>query len=198
MALFFASGDVSIRPLESRDAANLQQLLLENRLWLSPWEASVPGRRIMPNARALIRSLKRQRRDGSAIGFAVLYRGELVGQLTVSSISYGSLCSAAIGYWVSEHVAGRGVTPTAVALAADACFTDLRLHRIEICIRPENSPSLRVVEKLGFNYEGLRQKYLHIDGDWADHYAFSLLSDQLEGSVVARLSSSSILKPSYP
>ncbi len=51
---------------------------------------------------------------------------------------------------------GRGVMPTAVALAADHCFTALGLHRIEVNIRPENAASLRVVEKLGFREEGTR------------------------------------------
>ncbi len=64
--------------------------------------------------------------------------------------------------------------PTAVALATDFCFLRLGLHRVEICIRPENVPSLRIVEKLGFRYEGLRRKYIHIDGGWRDHFAFAL------------------------
>ena len=78
----------------------------------------------------------------------------LVGQLTVGGITWGSLCSAHVGYWVDQRVAGRGVMPTAVALAADHCFSALGLHRIEVNIRPENAASLRVVEKLGFREEG--------------------------------------------
>ena len=47
--------------------------------------------------------------------FAIDYDGEFAGQLNVSSITYGSLSSATIGYWVSERFAGKNVTPTAVA-----------------------------------------------------------------------------------
>ena len=50
----------------------------------------------------------------------------------------------------------------AVALATDHCFSAVGLHRIEINIRPENAASLRVVQKLGFRPEGLRERYLHI------------------------------------
>ena len=101
-----------------------------------------------------MRSLSAQARAGVTLPFAIDFDGRLVGQLTVSSITYGSLRSASIGYWVSQHVAGRGITPTAVALATDHCFGALGLHRVEINIRPENGPSLRVVEKLGFRDEG--------------------------------------------
>ena len=91
----------------------------------------------------------------------------LVGQLSVSGIVEGSARSAAIGYWIDRQYAGRGIVPTAVALACDYCWQVMRLHRIEICIRPENGRSLRVVEKLGFREEGMRPRFLHINGDGA-------------------------------
>jgi ribosomal-protein-alanine N-acetyltransferase len=57
---------------------------------------------------------------------------------------------------------------------------------MEICIRPENEPSLRVVEKLGFRYEGLRRRYIHINGDWRDHFCFALTSEELPTGVLRR------------
>ena len=53
---------------------------------------------------------------------------------------------------------------------------------MEINIRPENAASLRVVEKLGFRDEGLRVRYLHIDGAWRDHRTFALTSEDLPES----------------
>lgn len=114
------------------------------------------------------------------------YEGELAGQLNVSSVQWGSVSSATIGYWVSERFAGKNVTPTAVALATDHCFFALQLHRMEICIRPENAASLRVVEKLGFRYEGLRRRYIHIDGDWRDHHCFALTAEEVPTGVLRR------------
>ena len=68
--------------------------------------------------------------------------------------------------------------PTAVAMAVDHCFGPVGLHRVEINIRPENAASLRVVAKLGFRPEGLRPRYLHIDGDWRDHLVFALNAEE--------------------
>jgi len=53
-------------------------------------------------------------------------------------------------------------------------FGQLEAGGIEATIRPENRPSRRVVEKLGFREEGLRRKSLHIDGAWRDHLCFAL------------------------
>ena len=91
-----------------------------------------------------------------------------------------------MGYWIDESVAGRGVTPTALAMAVDHCFGVVGLHRVEASIRPENHASRRVVEKLGFREEGLRRRYLHIDGAWRDHLCYALTAEEARGGVLAR------------
>ncbi|AWB94801.1 GNAT family N-acetyltransferase [Agromyces badenianii] len=179
-------GDVTLRPIRVRDAKPLERVLLANRGWLRQWEATYPGGGSVIDTRSSIRNLLAHARTGHALPFIVEVDGRLVGQLNVSSITFGSLSSATIGYWVAHDVAGRGIIPTAVALATDYCFGVLRLHRMEICIRPENGPSLRVVEKLGFRYEGLRRRFIHINGAWSDHFAFALVSEEVPQGVLRR------------
>ena len=65
-------------------------------------------------------------------------------------------------------------------------FSTMRLHRVEVNIRPENRPSLRVVEKLGFRDEGLRERYLHIGGRWCDHRTFALTTEDVPEGLLAR------------
>jgi len=179
-------GAVRLRLIKPRDARVLQNELLTNRSWLQPWEATVPGGTGGFDMRAGIRRLLQQYRDGAGYPFVMEHDGEVAGQLNVWGVARGSLASATIGYWVSERFAGRGITPTSVAMATDLAFDQLGLHRIEICIRPENRASLRVVQKLGFRYEGLRRRYIHIDGDWRDHYAFALTQEDVPQGVLAR------------
>ena len=180
-------GDVYVRSLRPRDARQLGAQLKRNRSWLEKWEATIPGDSMLPAAGTIVRSLLRLARHDQAAPFVIEHQGEVVGQITVSGLSFGSLASGSIGYWISEDVAGRGITPTAVALVADWCFTGLGIHRIEICIRPENASSLRIVRKLGMRYEGLRRRYIHIDGDWRDHFSFAVTIDEVPGGLLARL-----------
>lgn len=137
--------------------------------------------------RPVIRAMRRQQRLGSGISFVITYDKEVVGQLSVSDISGGAAQTASIGYWVSQHVAGRGVTPTAVALAIDYLFKDLGLHRVEICVRPENVASLRVVKKLGLRHEGHRERYIHIAGKWCDHECFAVTTEEVPGGMLKRI-----------
>jgi ribosomal-protein-alanine N-acetyltransferase len=181
-----SDGPIVIRPIRVRDARSLERELMENRGWLRKWEATNPHGPMSFDTRASIRSLQSNARAGYGLPFLIEYEGELAGQLNVSSISYGSVSSASIGYWVSERFAGKNITPTAVALASDYAFFQLGLHRIEICIRPENAPSLRVVEKLGYRYEGLRRRFIHINGDWRDHFCFALVAEELPVGVLRR------------
>ncbi|WP_292833034.1 GNAT family protein [Microbacterium sp.] len=179
-------GPISIRLVRQRDARVIQAELIGNRSWLRPWEATNPDGPVSFDMRAGVRRLLQQYRDGGGIPLVMEYEGEIAGQLNVWGIARGSLASATIGYWVSERFAGLGITPTSVALATDLCFRELHLHRMEICIRPENVASLRVVEKLGFRYEGLRRRYIHIAGDWRDHYAFALVREDVPEGVLER------------
>ncbi|HWU46186.1 MAG TPA: GNAT family protein [Humibacter sp.] len=179
-------GPVSLRPIRLRDTRALERELLENRSWLRKWEATSPHAPMGFDTRASIRSLQSNARAGHGLPFVLEYGGELAGQLNVSSITYGSLGSASIGYWVGERFAGKGITPTSVALATDYCFFQIGLHRMEICIRPENAPSLRVVQKLGFRYEGLRRRFIHINGDWRDHFCFALVVEEVREGVLRR------------
>ena len=182
------AGSVVLRPLRRADAQRWTELRVRNAAWLTPWDATTPeGRSSPPGTFAsYVSALRRLARSGTTLPFGLELDGELVGQLTVSSITYGSLCSASIGYWIAQEAAGRGAVPTAVALAVDHCFSVLQLHRIEINIRPENAPSLRVVEKLGFRDEGVRERYLHIQGRWCDHRTFALTSEEVPGGLLAR------------
>jgi ribosomal-protein-alanine N-acetyltransferase len=180
-------GGIALRPIGRRDREAWTRVRAVNHEWLAPWEAT-PPRDLGPpvSFAAMVRTLRRQARRGQLLPFVVTFEGDLVGQLTVGGITYGSLCSAHVGYWVDSRVAGRGIMPTAVALAVDHCFQVLRLHRIEVNIRPENAASLRVVEKLGFRDEGLRRGYLHIAGQWRDHRTFALTADEVPEGLLAR------------
>ncbi len=170
---------IRVRTIRRRDAAHLDRELHDNRAWLVKWEATLPGNTTPPPIRDTLRTLRAMARRNLVVTCVIEFEGRVVGQITVSGLSFGSLSSGTIGYWVSESVAGKGITPTAVAMLSDWCFTQLGLHRIDIALRPENHASYRVVQKLGFRYEGLRRNYIHIDGAWRDHVAFAVTADEV-------------------
>ncbi len=184
--------EITLRPLRQTDARRWREIRRRNAPWLQPWEATLPPSgtadgEVLPTFGMMVRRMRREAREGRTLPWALCVDGALAGQVTVGGIAWGSLRSAYIGYWIDEAVAGRGIMPRAVAMAMDHCFDALRLHRIEINIRPENEASLRVVEKLGLRREGERTAYLHIDGDWRDHVTFVALAGEFPDGMRARL-----------
>lgn len=186
-------GELVLRPIRYRDRKEWTEVRSRNRDWLAPWEASnpMPGGEL-PSYRQMVRSLNIQAAQGTALPFVItewtpgFREPVIIGQLTVSSIVWGSAMMATLGYWVDRSHAGRGIAPTAVAMATDHCFGALGLHRMEINIKPDNGPSLRVVEKLGFRDEGYRPRFLHINGEWADHRSFALTSEEVPEGILNR------------
>jgi [ribosomal protein S5]-alanine N-acetyltransferase len=183
------SGDVTVRPLSPGDAAEWRRARQRSAAWLRPWDATVPpGGDARPTTfRSLVRRLRRAARQGVAYPFAIEVDGHFVGQVTVSNIVRGSAMFASVGYWIDVAYAGRGAVPRAVALVIDHCFAS-GLHRIEVAIRPENSNSLRVVEKLGIPEVGYAPRYLHIDGDWRDHRLYGITAEDVPpGGLITRV-----------
>lgn len=191
-------GDIKLRVAKMRDAKILEQLILGNRAWLRPWEATNPEAPNSFDVRAQLRGLLRQLDDQLGVPFVIEVQGQVQGQLNVANVMYGSVSSAVLGYWVSPEVAGKGVMPTAVALVTDYLMDQVGLHRVEINIRPENTASLRVVQKLGFRYEGLKQRYIHINGDWRDHYVFALTKEELPVGLTKIFVNGSVKTQKYP
>ncbi len=192
-----SDGAVLLRPIRLRDKTTWTEVRARNATWLRPWDATSPDGPgdALPSFAAMVRHLSAEARASRAMPFVIDYQGSLVGQLTVGGISWGSLRAAHVGYWIDEAVAGRGIMPTAVALASDHCWQGLGLHRVEINIRPENVASCRVVEKLGFRLEGVRPRYLHIDGAWRDHNTYALHAEEVPGGLLRRWTR---VRPSVP
>jgi len=134
-------------------------------------------------------SLARTRWQGwrrTHLVWAVRYDGQFAGQLSVFHITWGANRSAQVGYWIDEQLAGRGITPTALAMAVDHCFLVMGMHRLVAGIRPENAASRRVVEKLGFRDEGVRVREVHIDGAWRDHICYAITAEEVPGGMLER------------
>jgi [ribosomal protein S5]-alanine N-acetyltransferase len=189
-------GPVLLRPYRRRDAKAWSTVRLANEEWLSKWEPTPGGDWAELNSpysyRSIYSDMRRSSSEGSAMPFAIMLiengRERMVGQLSLANIVRRAFCSAHAGYWVDAAVAGRGVMPTALALAVDHAFRYGGLHRIEVNIRPENGPSRRVVEKLGFRQEALHARYLHIGGAWRDHIGYAVTVEDLvrEGGLLSR------------
>jgi ribosomal-protein-alanine N-acetyltransferase len=81
-----------------------------------------------------------------------------------------------VGYWLFVDARGRGVATRAVGALVDHAFAN-GLRRVEAHVRPENRASERVLERLGFEREGVRRAFLRHGAGYSDATIWSRLVD---------------------
>lgn len=179
-----------IRPALGRDHWLIDSARRADRRWLAQWEATLPpeAQEQVPDIFRYQRRVDKEQRNGSALIFGIWADGHAIGQVSVSNVVRGAMSQGMLGYWVVGSWAGRGVGSLSVAVVIDAVIGELGLHRIEACVRPENERSLALCRKLGMYEEGLRPRFMHIAGSWADHIAFSIDAESYpEGGLVKNI-----------
>ena len=90
--------------------------------------------------------------------FAIEYANEAVGGIGFRPGTDISRCSAEIGYWLGEPFWGQGLTSRAVLAASEWAFEKYGLTRIFATAFSHNVASMRVLEKAGFEREGILRR----------------------------------------
>ena len=196
MALFRFSTEPPTRPLirtqnlilrapQAGDYAAWSLLRMESRDFLTPWEPTWNEDDLTRNSfRLRVKRAAREIASDEAYSLFVLdARSEmLLGGLTLGLVRRGVAQACTLGYWMGARHAGKGHMSEAVRGALRFAFQDLALHRVEAACLPNNEPSRRLLERVGFRHEGLARSYLRINGAWADHLLYAALaSDRLPG-----------------
>ncbi|HYM20135.1 MAG TPA: GNAT family protein [Candidatus Kapabacteria bacterium] len=130
--------------------------------------------------REKIRTTLERSDDGAEFRFLIREkeRTAIIGQIGITNIIRNVAQSAFIGYWIGADWLGKGYATEACAAALAYSFETLRLHRVSIWIAPENTASLRVVEKIGLRFEGTAVRALFQGGKWADTNIYAITSEE--------------------
>ena len=145
-----------------------------NRDSHAPWSPPMPETLFTPQGqRERLTAAVQAQAQGLQIGWWLSLRdnpGEVIGHARLSQMSRGPFCNAMLGYAIDSAHEGRGLMREALeAVLTDAFGPRVGLHRVQANARPENTRSLALLDRLGFEREGLAREYLFIDGAWRDH-----------------------------
>ena len=145
---------------------------IRNREFLAPFESERDESfYTVQSIEKLIRNAMRNYRNKTGVRFYIrIPESEtVIGTIALNSIVWGAFRSCFLGYGLDKDHIGNGYMTEAVNMVTEYAFSELGLHRIEANVMPRNTASLRVLEKCGFEPEGLARKYLLINGVWEDH-----------------------------
>lgn len=106
----------------------------------------------------------------------------IVGTISFHHILRGFSSSCEIGYKFSSEVHHRGYATEALSKVLEVIFFDLQLHRVQAWVLPNNTPSIRLLERVGFVFEGINRDYLYLHGTWQSHALYSILPSDFQVS----------------
>ena len=168
---------VYIRDFHPSDAGSALELWLRNREFFRPY---------FPRHADYFFTLDGQRDEiernaadwsndaGYVFGVFAVGDDALIGGVSLRNVARGAWQNATLGYYIGEHASGRGLATEAVRLALGFAFEHARLHRVQAATLVSNQASMRVLEKNGFDFEGVAKRYLQINGVWEDHNMFAI------------------------
>ena len=173
---------VTLRPPHSGDFAEWAALRETSRAFLTPWEPTWPPDDLTRGA--FRRRLKRYAEDqrGDLAYAFLIFRSDdnaMVGGLTLANIRRGVAQAGSIGYWIGAPFVRKGYMTAAMRALIPYGFTTLRLHRLEAACIPDNTASIRLLERTAFKREGYARGYLCINGIWQDHLLYARLKDDV-------------------
>lgn len=101
----------------------------------------------------------------------------LIGTVSLHQVSWPHL-HADVGYQIDAAHQGRGLGTLAVRLLVQKAFQESRLHRLIALIHSENTASIKIVQKLGFQHEGTMRSHFQINGQFVDEDVYGLLRSE--------------------
>ncbi|MDO5155623.1 MAG: GNAT family protein [Eubacteriales bacterium] len=101
---------------------------------------------------------------------------KIIGSVNFSNIMHGPFSRASIGYKFDATVHGNGYAHEACQAAIEVIFTNYKIHRLDARVAPDNIPSIKLLERLGFVYEGIEYKGVEVNGSFQDHFRYGLLA----------------------
>lgn len=165
------SSRVFLSPIARADEAEFLAAVAASRKLHSPWVTP-------PATPERFRAMVKRMHHPTNRGFVVRLRhsDSLVGFTEITSIVGGNFHSAYLGYYVFAGHERQGLMREALRLTTRTAFSEMKLHRLEANIQPENLASIALVRSCGFAKEGYSPRYLKIRGRWRDHERWALLA----------------------
>lgn len=171
---------VYLRFFTPEDADSLLELMVRNR---SLFERVVPARKesfyTLEEQAKLIQNWSKAAEEDRRYSFGIFLveTKKLIGEISLFEISRGPLQKCILGYCLDGEHNGNGFMTEAIRLVLGYAFKNAGFHRIEAGVMPQNVGSMRVLEKVSFEREGLARKNVHINGKWEDHVMFAILNE---------------------
>lgn len=167
MTTFIETERLELKPLELRDAEDLQEIFHSNGM------QNYGG----ANTPVTIEDEKEWIKETDSIALGIWLDDKMIGYLGLSKPD--DIHRSADTYiYLKDQFQANGYGPEALRAFLDYAFKNLNLHRVEAQAFTHNEPSNKLMERLGFQKEGVRRQARYKNGEWRDLNVYGLLREE--------------------
>jgi ribosomal-protein-serine acetyltransferase len=168
---------ITLELLDDKHAAETFALIDTNRKFLKRWLPWVDSMQTVAHFKNYIAHCKQQHKDGTDFGYVILYNNQVAGRIGIHHINQPNK-TGAIGYWLAEAFAGKGIVSVSCEALINYGFEVLDLNRIEIKCATGNYKSKAIAERLNFKQEGILRQAEWVNNKSLDLFLFSMLKEE--------------------
>lgn len=164
----------TLRDWQAEDARALAECANNRNVWMNL-------RDLMPHPYSVADAeeyLRKVAEEGPKQSFCLEVEGRAAGAIGLRFESDIHRLTAELGYWLGEPFWGRGIMSEAVIALVDYAFRNFALQRIFASVFANNPGSARVLEKAGFQFEGVMRRNVVKEGRILDSLLYAKLRDE--------------------
>jgi ribosomal-protein-serine acetyltransferase len=164
---------IVLRSADLRDVGALFRIICNSHQHLEKWLPWVDFVQTIDDERHIAEQWIYDMQMRAAIHLCITFENEIVGLISTHQIDWMNQRTS-IGYWIGSESTGKNFATEATAVLLKYLFDSLKLHRVFIQAATENAASNRVIEKLGFVWEGLLRENERVKDSFLDHNIYGM------------------------
>jgi len=171
------SSRLVMTPIDPADSRDLWLAIDNSRRHLQRWLPWVPYNDSEEASQRFVAGCASDWDSGRALRFIIRERGteRLLGLVSFDNCVHLHR-SCELGYWLAKEVCGNGYMTEAAGACLQFAFHRAGVHRVRCAAATINYPSLAVISRLAFHFEGVARQAEFVDSRWIDHAVFSRLA----------------------
>lgn len=177
MFILDISNNITLRMLSARDAEPLFQLIDQSKEHLKAWLPWINDTKSPEDSLNFIKGSFEIYNNRQGITAGVFYNEALVGVISFNTLDWNANIGT-IGYWLSQHITGKGIMTKSVIALTNYGFSELRLNRIEIRAAEHNYASRSIPERIGYKQEGHLRDAEWLYDYYVDHIVYGILKSE--------------------
>lgn len=179
MELYYETDRLVLRLLHENSAPEVLDFYKRNKNVFEIWEPDRPRNfYTVEYQTALLKCEFELALKMNAVRFWIFSKTQpdkIIGTVSFQNVMRSVFQSCRIGYKLDPDYWHQGYATEALQAAIPVVFREFKLHRIEALVLPENEPSIRLLEHLGFIREGVCHSCIFLHSRWTDHLQYSLI-----------------------